>query len=72
MPFTKEEIEKTRLALPKGSYAKIAASLQLSHGTVKNVFTGTSNNEAVILAGLELIEEQQKMVHLAKSKIAAL
>lgn len=60
--MTKKELNKLRLALPKGSRAILAEKMGLSEGYINLVLNGYRNNEMVIIAAAEIVSEhKQKM-----------
>ena len=72
MPYTAIELEKVRSELPKRSAQKIAQRTGFAVGTVRNVLSGFSNNDAIIVSAIEIIAESKQLVESTKKTIAAL
>ncbi|MDB4920772.1 hypothetical protein [Mucilaginibacter sp.] len=72
MPFTKEELEKLRTELPTHLRKEVAKKFNLKPGSLRNILSGRSNNEAVIFAAIETAAEYKQALSVKKQTIASL
>lgn len=70
MPFTKEELQKIKEELPWGSSVKLAEKFNMKKGSVRNILSGLSNNDIVVLAAIDIIKEHKDKMESAKSILA--
>jgi len=62
-------LRKIRKALPHGSIKKIADDLNLDISTVSKVLQGNHNNNSIIDAALNIIEEGKKSAQVLDQRI---
>jgi len=71
MPFTDKELKKLRADLPRGSAVKLAEIFGLKAASVRNILSGLSNNEEVIIAAYALLTEHNNKVSNTKAALSA-
>lgn len=69
MQFSKEQLSTLREQLPRGAAKKLAEMHFLEPGSVRNILSGLSNNEAVILSAVEMAREYQEKLANAKNSL---
>jgi hypothetical protein len=70
MTFTTEELKKLRTSLPKGASQTLADKFSLKPGSVRNILSGFSKNDDLLLAAIELANEHQVKISSAKATLS--
>lgn len=72
MNWTKEELRKLRQSLPKTAIPELAEKFQLQPGSIRNILSGTPQNEDVILEAIKIAVEHKQFIELQKVTLNAL
>lgn len=71
MSFTEAELAKLRSELPRGAAARLADKFGMKNaGSVRNILSGLSQNDQVIIAATELAREYQESLLSTKASLA--
>jgi ATP:corrinoid adenosyltransferase len=68
----KDDLKKLRKNLPKGSREILAQKFELSRGYINLILTGVRENDAVLIAAVNLVSEHKKNMHEAEKFIQTL
>lgn len=71
MPWTNEELKKIREDLPKNGSKELADKFDMKPGSIRNILSGLSTNDEVVLAAFELGQEYQKKLNAVKTQLSA-
>jgi hypothetical protein len=72
MSWTKEELSKIRKNLPADKRQQLADKHNLKMGSLRNILSGLSNNEAVIISAIELANAHKEFIDSKKKLISSL
>lgn len=72
MSFTKSELAKLRSELPPNASRKLAEKFGMQPGSVRNILSGLSQNDIVIIAAVELARVHQESLSSTKALLASI
>jgi len=69
MPFTAEELSKIRQELPRGYSNTLAKKFNMTPASIRNVLSGYSKNDEVVLAAFALAKERKLKIEQTKTAL---
>ena len=70
MAFTKQELQKISEELPRGYSKILAQQFGLKSGYIRNILSGSANNDMVVLAAFDLAKSYQQKMETTKTELS--
>lgn len=72
MAWTSEELKKIRENLPLNGRQILADKFEITYRSIGRILSGTSKNDAVLIAASAMAREHQELIEKSKQSINAL